>query len=208
MPDLDAGPNPGATPGLRQRRPSITESIVSAAQGLGAKIEQALLVVWDDLPTWRRDNHFITTGYRAESNSYWKSLKSLFYTHNESVNIWTHLLGAFIFPTIGLWLYVIIAPRYGSADGQDVLVFSCFFVGAMLCLGLSATFHSLSNHSYAVNKWGNKLDYSGIIFLIVGSYVPALYYGLYCMPTLMTVYLTGVSRIFAGLVRCTYCFKG
>lgn len=66
----------------------------------------------------------------------------------------------------------------------------------MLCLGLSATFHTIMNHSAEVAKWGNKLDYSGIVFLIVGSYVPALYYALFCLPNLLTVYMYGVSELF------------
>jgi predicted membrane channel-forming protein YqfA (hemolysin III family) len=64
----------------------------------------------------------------------------------------------------------------------------------VVCLGMSATFHTLSNHSDTVAKWGNKLDYTGIVALIVGSYVPALYYGFFCLPNLMTVYLWVVSE--------------
>lgn len=71
-----------------------------------------------------------------------------------------------------------------------MLVFACFFGGAILCLGMSATYHALCNHSQAVAKWGNKLDYTGIVALIVGSYVPALYYGFFCRPTLLTFYLS------------------
>jgi adiponectin receptor len=189
-------PDPKATPNLRQRRPSTTSvagTVISTAKQVEAKIESALLVLWDDLPTWRRDNQYILSGYRADSNSYWKSFKSLFYVHNEFVNIWTHLLGALVFPVIGIWLYNIIAPRYASATSMDVLVFSCFFVGAVLCLSMSAAFHMLCNHSPEVAKWGNKLDYSGIVFCIVGSYVPALYYGLFCLPNMLTPYMYGVS---------------
>ncbi|XXG94776.1 hypothetical protein Hte_001034 [Hypoxylon texense] len=127
-------------PGLRRRRASSSSKLKQAALDVERKIASSLLVLWDDLPSWRRDNHFIETGYRSESNSYWRSFTSLFYMHNESVNIWTHLLGAISFPAVGAWLYHVIAPRYASADGSDVLVFSCFFAGAVLCLGMSATY--------------------------------------------------------------------
>lgn len=60
-----------------------------------------------------------------------------------------------------------------------------------------------------VSKWGNKLDYSGIVFLIVGSFVPALYYGLFCLPTLMTTYLYGVCTYtpirFPGQTKSCLC---
>ncbi|KAI1454359.1 HlyIII-domain-containing protein [Annulohypoxylon moriforme] len=179
--------------GLRKRRSSSSASkLAQAAVDVEHKLASALLILWDDLPSWRRDNHFIETGYRRDSNSYWQSLVSLFYVHNESVNIWTHLLGALFFPTVGAWLYHVIAPRYASANASDVLVFGCFFAGAVSCLD------AISNHSEEVAKWGNKLDYSGIVFLIVGSYVPALYYALFCLPNLMTVYLYGIFTLGFG----------
>lgn len=58
---------------------------------------------------------------------------------------------------------------------------------------MSATYHAICNHSPDVAKWGNKLDYTGIVCLIMGSYMPALYYGLYCLPRLLEVYLAMVS---------------
>ncbi|KAI1143389.1 HlyIII-domain-containing protein [Hypoxylon sp. FL0543] len=191
--------NPGS--GLRRRRSSASSAksaLAQTARDVEHKVASALHVIWDDLPSWRRDNHFIVTGYRPDSNSYWRSFTSLFYVHNESVNIWTHLLGALSFPIVGTWLYHVIVPRYASANSSDVLVFACFFAGAVLCLGMSATFHAISNHSEEVAKWGNKLDYSGIVFLIVGSYVPALYYGLFCLPKLMTIYLYGIFVLGLG----------
>jgi adiponectin receptor len=174
---------------------TVTDSLISAATSLEENIEDAFrrLVHWDDLPAWRRDNAYIRTGYRPDSASYARSLASLGYLHNESVNIWSHLVGALAFLAGGALLHAVVAPRYESASAADVLVFACFFAGAVACMGMSATFHAISNHSPIVAKWGNKLDYSGIIFLIVGSYVPALYYGFYCQPVLMGVYLYAVS---------------
>jgi adiponectin receptor len=178
----------------RSRRPSTASTILSTAQALENKLEHALLVLWDDLPHWRRDNPSILSGYRATSNSIRGSLASLWYLHNESVNIWTHLLGAIAFAVGGVYLYALVAPRYESASAADVLVFGCFFGGAFCCLGMSATFHTLCNHSEKVAMWGNKLDYTGIVFLIVGSFVPALWYGFYCWEVLLTVYLGAVSQ--------------
>lgn len=189
-------------PTLRRRRresfpDSSSRTLLDTVKAVEEQIERTLLLAWDELPDWRRDNAFITTGYRPTSNSYRNSFASVFSVHNESVNIWTHLLGAIVFVGLGLTaLYLFeaaIAPRYATATSTDVLVLGCFFGGAFLCLGMSATYHALCNHSPTVAKWGNKLDYSGIVFLIVGSYMPALYYGFYCLPHLMEVYLSGVS---------------
>lgn len=180
----------------RRHKHTSSNGFLEAVKAIEEQIETALLLVWDDLPEWRRDNSFIHTGYRQTSNSYRRSFASLFSLHNESVNIWTHFLGSIVFSALGLtalyFFKTFIVPRYSTASTIDVLVFACFFAGAFICLGMSATFHALCNHSPEVARWGNKLDYTGIVFLIVGSYVPALYYGFYCLPDLMELYLIGV----------------
>lgn len=194
----DPGP---ATLRQRPRRPSTSETITSAAKSAASALTTLL---WDDLPSWRRDNPAIIRGYRPISNSYTSSILSILSLHNETVNIWTHLLGAVGFTLAGLWLREVIAPRYESASGSDVLVFACFFGGAAVCLGMSATYHTLCNHSEKVAKWGNKLDYTGIVFLIVGSYVPALYYGLFCHAWLMTVYLSTIALLGLGCLAVSW----
>ena len=154
----------------------------------------ALTILWNDLPKWMQDNHYIHTGYRAPSNSYTTSARSIGHIHNETVNIWTHLLGALLAVTTAAFLYISIRPRYEMATREDVLVFSCFFGGAVVCLGMSATYHTISNHSEAVAKFGNRLDYIGIVVLIWGSFVPSIYYGFSAEPGLVRLYWTMVSE--------------
>ncbi|RSL69762.1 hypothetical protein CEP54_002200 [Fusarium duplospermum] len=184
--------------GVRNRRPSSADSLLSAAKSFESKLEHSLLILWDDLPAWRRDNAFILSGYRQSRGSYTHSLRSLFYLHNESVNIWSHLLGAAVALIGAAYVDRVVRPRYATANVTDVAVFACFFGGAVVCLGMSATFHTLSNHSETVAKWGNKLDYTGIVALIVGSYVPALYYGFFCHPYLTRSYLSLICILGLG----------
>ena len=40
---------------------------------------------------------YIKTGYRRRYQDYRYYLKSLFWMHNETINIWTHLLGSITF---------------------------------------------------------------------------------------------------------------
>lgn len=185
---------------VRRRRRSSASSAADAlrtsARHVESEVAGALLLLWDDLPAWRRDNAYILTGYRRSTASFADCLSSLGYLHNETVNIYSHLLGAAAFLSGAALCLAVVAPRYASASASDVLVFACFFGGAVLCLGMSATYHAVLSHSEGVSRWGNKLDYSGIVFLIVGSYVPALYYGFFCVPELMTFYLGLVSAVF------------
>jgi adiponectin receptor len=152
------------------------------------KVEEKLIVLWDELSPWRQDNHYIQSGYRAQSNSYIKSWKSLGYLHNETVNIYSHLIGALLAAIAGVVLYNILEPRYDTATKEDIFVFGCYFAGAVACLGMSATYHTIQNHSHEVAIWGNKLDYLGIVFLIWGSFVPVLYYAFGNEPELRRTY--------------------
>jgi adiponectin receptor len=151
------------------------------------------LIRWPDLEHWMQDNHHIHSHYRRASYSYARSFASIFQVHNETVNIWTHLVPAVISLPTGWMLYNSLKPRYDKADTGDVLAMSCFFLGAALCLGMSATFHTLSNHSPMVSRAWNQLDYAGISFLIAGSFVPSVFYGFYCEPHKQIMYWAMVS---------------
>lgn len=176
----------------------VTKQHPSAAQEkpLVKKAEDAtkktLTLLWDHLPEWMHDNHYIHSGYRPQSNSYIKSLASLGYVNNESVNIYTHLVGAILAACAAIVLYVEARPRFGMATPEDLMVFSCFFLGAVACLGMSATYHTIMNHSEAVEKFGNRLDYIGIVVMIWGSFVPCIYYGFSDEPGLVRLYWTMV----------------
>jgi len=71
----------------------------------------------DEAPEFLQDNEYIVTGYRINHSSFCVALKSLFTCHNESVNVWSHLIGSLVFIGffIGFCFYVI--PRrfqYGN----------------------------------------------------------------------------------------------
>ena len=55
-----------------------------------------------------------------------------------------------------------------------------FYIGGMICLGFSATFHLFSAHSKIVKRVFNRMDYGGIAVLIVCSCYPPYYYYFYC----------------------------
>lgn len=177
-----------ATTTLPQESPKQTSSTSPPS-----KLKTSLTLLWHDIPPWQQDNAYITSGYRPISNSFARSAHSLLYIHNESVNIWTHLLGAACSLLFSLYFYHALRPRYEQADAADILMFSCFFVGAALCLGMSAAYHTISNHSEHVNRVGNQLDYVGIVCLIWGSFVPSIYYGFATHVTLRWIYWCMVS---------------
>lgn len=66
----------------------------------------------DEFHKFLQDNEFIVKGYRLNFNSYSKIIRSMFLIHNETVNIWTHLLGAILF--LGMLIYFIFTTDYSS----------------------------------------------------------------------------------------------
>ncbi|KAF2466064.1 Hly-III related protein [Lindgomyces ingoldianus] len=121
--------------------------------------------------------------------------------HNETVNIFSHLIGSVLFFTLPVPVYYILQPRYSTASTADLIVFSTFFFGVAICFLLSATFHIFNNHSERIHIVGNQLDYLGIVILMWGSTIPCIYYGFFCNPSHQLIYYTLVSAL---ALLCTY----
>ncbi|KAG0068493.1 hypothetical protein BGZ89_004639 [Linnemannia elongata] len=155
---------------------------------------------WDELPPWMKDNPAIVTGYRRPTHSYSKTIASLGYLHNESVNIWSHLLGAITFVIVAPISYFKIIGLLDAIQWTDVAVFYAFLAGAIICLSMSASFHTFCCHSEAVSSQWNRCDYVGIVFLIVGSFYPAIFYGFYCHKTWQIMYISLISIFGAATI--------
>lgn len=150
---------------------------------------------WDQIPPWQQDNEYIFSGYRQATGSFKECLESLGYIHNETVNIYSHVIGASIFLIASIYTYRTLNLRYSKATQADILVFSTFFYGVAICFMLSATYHIITNHSPKIQKIGSQLDYLGIVILMWGSTIPSIYYGFYCDPQLQKIYWTNVSML-------------
>lgn len=135
---------------------------------------------FDDIPLWQKDNEYIIKGYVKETNSFKHIFLSLFFLHNETVNIYTHLLpGIFCFAVIVPTLEISLFKKFSTTTLTDYLVINYFFLGAFICFMMSASFHCIKAHSEKVSIFGNKLDYLGIVALIVSSMISLLFYGFY-----------------------------
>lgn len=145
----------------------------------GSRIEERTrrrLYKWDEIPEWQKDNEHILNGYILETKSVGACLKSLLYLHNESVNIYTHLIPGWCFLLMTLFNQLAI-ERYETTRMIDYIMIDLFFLGGFTCLMMSSTFHCFKCHSLPVAVLGNKLDYLGIVALVVTSMVSILFYG-------------------------------
>ncbi|KAL3675161.1 hypothetical protein R1sor_025109 [Riccia sorocarpa] len=201
----------------------VPESISYGAERLKREVKKGYeLVMYHALPEHLKDNEFILKHYRSE----WPlraSLASIFTIHNETLNIWTHLVGFFVF--MGLTIYTaMMMPPVGELPGMmhrlpslqqlrwqtvtDELTnivaseprkaisrwpFFVFLSGAMFCLLSSSVCHLLYCHSERMARFLLQLDYIGIAYLIAASFYPPVYYTFLCNPALRNTYLTGIT---------------
>ncbi|KAF2153714.1 mPR-like GPCR protein [Myriangium duriaei CBS 260.36] len=136
------------------------------------------LYSFSDLPPWRKDNAHILSSYRPESGSHLAALPSLFLLHNETCNIWSHLLGLFFFATFGLFFHLHLLPTaYPAHTPGDAVAFLCFFTGTCTCLAASAAYHLFSDVSHQHARVWNGVDYAGIVACVWGSFVACLHFG-------------------------------
>ena len=69
----------------------------------------------DEIPSWQQDNEYVLAGYRQPSRSYKRCFQTLAYVHNETVNIYSHLIGAAFSHSANLHLSSLIpAPSSGN----------------------------------------------------------------------------------------------
>ncbi|KAG7455814.1 hypothetical protein MATL_G00245000 [Megalops atlanticus] len=158
----------------------------------------------DVLPDWLKDNDFLLHGHRPPMPSFRACFRSIFRIHTETGNIWTHLLGCLFFLCLGI-VYMFRPNMSFVAPFQEKIVIGMFFLGAILCLSFSWLFHTVYCHSEAVSRVFSKLDYSGIAFLIMGSFVPWLYYSFYCSPQPCFIYLIVVCILGISAITVSQC---
>ena len=176
-------------PSARQRKTSLLHTTpVEKPPDVGAQHASPALVSYNQVPDWYRDNHFIRHGYRPVSHSTCACVASWCYLHNESVNIFTHLLPALFFLVAEHITFQDLKAQYPNATLGDRLIFAFFLFTATLCLGMSAIFHTLMNHSMPVCQFWLQLDFIGILILTLGDFVSGIYMIFYCEPVLKRVY--------------------
>lgn len=144
-----------------------------------------------ELPPWFDSNPFILSGYRPESRSWTRSLASWTYWHNESGNIYSHLVPGVV---LVLSLFV-FGLDLRSPDG---LIVALQLGSALLCLSLSTLYHTALNHSESVARLWLQFDYGGILGLILGNFLSGLHFGFYCDPLLKNLYWSMVSIVYSS----------
>lgn len=182
-------------PQLRPQRESFTALSVDSVKATAQRLET---ILFDELPEWCQDNPAVKSGYRRISNSTAACFKSLVSLHNETVNIHTHLVSAIALAFFLIFVQAKIQQYYPHAPVLDRVVIGVNVFAAMVTFTLSAFYHTLICHSMNMSSLWLRIDYVGILTLIVGSFFSGIYVGFYCMPTLRTLYWTMIVSLSVG----------
>ena len=189
------GHRPQPSTGMAEKKNIVTEE-----EPLLQKVTDKLLVHWSDLPEWSQDNEHIRSGFRSTSNSYWTSFQSCCYVHNETGNIYSHLLATLWMIALPIRLYPHAKEHYPNADAEDWTVFGLFFLGGASCFALSTIYHILANHSHATHDFCHQLDLLGIIVVTAGCFPPGIWYSFPCVVRKIKVFWIGVCYPFSCFV--------
>ncbi|KAH7418742.1 hemolysin-III family protein [Cadophora sp. MPI-SDFR-AT-0126] len=149
-----------------------------------------ILLSFDEMPEWfrRESNQWILRGYRPISGSAYASFCSWLYIHNESVNIYSHLIPAVFFLFGECYIQQYLTNRYSGVTSADLITFSIFMLAATTCLSLSVTYHTLANHSQYVEHFCLRLDILGVVIFILGDLILGIYIVFWCEPLPRNIY--------------------
>lgn len=150
----------------------------------------------DEVPSWYGHNPYIRTSYRPVTPSISRCLSSLLYLHNETVNVYSHLIPATIALLGNGLLYVYFSASFPDATWADQLVFHIYLTTSVICFGISSAYHTFLCHSARYTDLWGRLDYVAIVFQILGSFISGIYIGFYCEPHLQKLYWSMVRSKF------------
>jgi len=105
-----------------------------------------------------QDNEYILKGYRVNHTTVSRILRSLFMWHNETCNVWTHLLGSVFF--LFLILYAVLGLGLSKTDHVVHAVHDSFYdfgltEDSLMCVQESDIAESLER------EWWNHVELHG-----------------------------------------------
>jgi len=143
----------------------------------------------------------ITTGYRRPLD-YSGCLRSILWLHNETLNIWTHLLGFFFF----FWLMVdnLVNPQDHIRDNFDYWATAIQLLTYQACMLSSSLFHTFICHSARAKASWQQLDHGCILIAMYGTYIRIIINNFQCFPMVRMGHLSIVTLLFSSVLWLKY----
>ena len=133
------------------------------------------LLMASDVPSWYAHNPYLRTGYRPVNASVKLCVDSLRFVHNETVNIFSHLIPAVIAVIGNCFLHLYFHKFYPSSFLADRVAIHLYLTTSVICFGISSVYHGLNCHSEAYFNLWSRWDYAAIGLQTIGSLVSGIY---------------------------------
>ncbi|CDK25399.1 unnamed protein product [Kuraishia capsulata CBS 1993] len=142
-----------------------------------------------ELPFQWRENKFIIYGYRF-NHKHVHAAKSFCGLHNETTNIWTHVLGAILVGYLAL-VHFPSTTVYARSTTLDLCIVYLFFGAAIKCLLSSIIWHTFNGIANLDQRLRFAcVDYAGITVLITASVITTEHLALYYHVIPRTIFIT------------------
>ena len=105
-----------ASSNSRDSMRSMLSSVLGSLQRV-KNMMRAYIGGVDQAPDFTLDNEYITRGYRINHNSNTEIAQSLCTCHNQTVNVWSHCFGVYMFILLFVGLLIWVVPsqlRYAN----------------------------------------------------------------------------------------------
>jgi adiponectin receptor len=86
-------------------------------------------------------------------------------------------------------------PQYHDVLAADYVMFVVFFFSCEFCLLSSAIYHLMQPHSHEVEQFWHRMDLLGIVVIIAGTFIAAIYYFFICKPAFQILHWVLVSHL-------------
>ncbi|KAF1756541.1 hypothetical protein GCK72_012994 [Caenorhabditis remanei] len=140
-------------------------------------------------------NDYVINHYRPPAMTRKMCAKSAFHINNETINIWSHLLGFIYFTYQQYYTNYIVLPSVGSHKA-DHFVFTLSIFGMQMCMLLSASYHTFGCTSIEMRQKWLKMDIFGISAGLLGMYLNGIYTAFFCFQDHLTSYIYILLGIF------------
>lgn len=128
---------------------------------------------------------------------------SMLTVHQDTVNIWSHLLGLMFFVHAVPHTYSAL-QRVGT-PWLNMLWFLLYLLCAQVQMLTSVLYHTLRCVNQRTSETFLYVDMVGIVCMIAGAYILGMTQGFYCSPTTGVLYLTVEAGILAYGMHCVSC---
>ncbi|XP_018916066.1 progestin and adipoQ receptor family member 3 isoform X4 [Bemisia tabaci] len=188
---------------LLQEKKSYIPSLIEHPNGIKASIidedkevtrkSSSHTLTYHEAPHYLKHNPYILSGYRCHGLSALKCLESMFWMTNETINIWSHVLGWMLF--CGLTFYDLLLLNFHASPVDKFIVgllLGCF----QICMLTSSFYHIFSCRSEKHFNCFLTYDLLGIALSLLAIYMSGIYYAFWCHRGIQKFYLTTVFILF------------